>query len=76
MLQTDPPAGHAAVSALIFLAAIQDSAFNFWVYRACLTCFALQIGKVNVGSKHRVALQTMTTTDTRNIQATVDQVSG
>lgn len=33
-----------------------------------------QIGKVPVGSQHRVALQTMTTTDTRNVQATVDQV--
>jgi hypothetical protein len=31
---------------------------------------------VQVGSKHRVALQTMTTTDTRNVQATVDQVRG
>ena len=35
----------------------------------------LQIGKVPVGSEHRIALQTMTTTDTRNVQATVDQVS-
>jgi hypothetical protein len=35
-----------------------------------------QIGKVQVGSKHKVALQTMTTTDTRNVQATVDQVRG
>eukprot|EP00197_Chlamydomonas_leiostraca_P002013 CAMPEP_0202857216 /NCGR_PEP_ID=MMETSP1391-20130828/243_1 /ASSEMBLY_ACC=CAM_ASM_000867 /TAXON_ID=1034604 /ORGANISM="Chlamydomonas leiostraca, Strain SAG 11-49" /LENGTH=714 /DNA_ID=CAMNT_0049535995 /DNA_START=93 /DNA_END=2237 /DNA_ORIENTATION=- len=34
----------------------------------------VMIGKVPVGSQHRVALQTMTTTDTRNIQATVDQV--
>jgi 4-hydroxy-3-methylbut-2-en-1-yl diphosphate synthase IspG/GcpE len=34
----------------------------------------LQIGKVQVGGSHRVALQTMTTTDTRNVQATVDQV--
>lgn len=34
----------------------------------------MQVGKVKVGSQHRVALQTMTTTDTRNIQATVDQV--
>eukprot|EP00195_Chlamydomonas_chlamydogama_P017274 CAMPEP_0202902060 /NCGR_PEP_ID=MMETSP1392-20130828/16134_1 /ASSEMBLY_ACC=CAM_ASM_000868 /TAXON_ID=225041 /ORGANISM="Chlamydomonas chlamydogama, Strain SAG 11-48b" /LENGTH=702 /DNA_ID=CAMNT_0049588743 /DNA_START=163 /DNA_END=2271 /DNA_ORIENTATION=+ len=34
----------------------------------------VHIGKVEVGSKHRVALQTMTTTDTRNVQATVDQV--
>lgn len=33
-----------------------------------------QIGNVKVGSQHRVALQTMTTTDTRNVQATVDQV--
>lgn len=29
---------------------------------------------MDVGSKHHVALQTMTTTDTRNVQATVDQV--
>ncbi|GIL68785.1 hypothetical protein Vafri_22024 [Volvox africanus] len=34
----------------------------------------VMIGKVPVGSEHRIALQTMTTTDTRNIQATVDQV--
>lgn len=37
-----------------------------------LLCGA-QIGKVPVGSQHRIALQTMTTTDTRNVQATVDQ---
>lgn len=35
---------------------------------------APQIGQVNVGSQHRVALQTMTTTDTRNVAATVEQV--
>lgn len=29
---------------------------------------------MKIGSEHPVALQTMTTTDTRNIQATVDQV--
>jgi 4-hydroxy-3-methylbut-2-en-1-yl diphosphate synthase IspG/GcpE len=29
---------------------------------------------VKIGSEHPIALQTMTTTDTRNIQATVDQV--
>jgi (E)-4-hydroxy-3-methylbut-2-enyl-diphosphate synthase len=34
----------------------------------------LQVGPVKIGSEHPVALQTMTTTDTRNIQATVDQV--
>jgi (E)-4-hydroxy-3-methylbut-2-enyl-diphosphate synthase len=34
----------------------------------------ITIGPVKVGSDHRIALQTMTTTDTRNIQATVDQV--
>jgi hypothetical protein len=34
----------------------------------------LQIGPVKVGSEHPIALQTMTTTDTRNVQATVDQV--
>ena len=34
----------------------------------------MQVGKVKVGSQHPIALQTMTTTDTRNVQATVDQV--
>ncbi|KXZ49849.1 hypothetical protein GPECTOR_19g300 [Gonium pectorale] len=34
----------------------------------------VMIGKVPVGSDHRIALQTMTTTDTRNVQLTVDQV--
>ncbi|GAX73157.1 hypothetical protein CEUSTIGMA_g610.t1 [Chlamydomonas eustigma] len=34
----------------------------------------LLIGKVKVGSEHPVALQTMTTTDTRDIEATVAQV--
>ncbi|EFJ45455.1 hypothetical protein VOLCADRAFT_63610 [Volvox carteri f. nagariensis] len=34
----------------------------------------VMIGKVPVGSEHRIALQTMTTTDTRNVQLTVDQV--
>lgn len=34
----------------------------------------LQVGPVKIGSEHPIALQTMTTTDTRNIQATVDQV--
>lgn len=34
----------------------------------------LQIGPVKVGSAHRIALQTMTTTDTRDIAATVEQV--
>ena len=37
---------------------------------ACL----LQIGNVKVGSEHKIALQTMTTTDTRDIDGTVDQV--
>ena len=36
----------------------------------------LQIGKVKVGSEHRIALQTMTTTDTRDVEATVAQVIG
>lgn len=36
----------------------------------------LQVGPVKIGSEHPIALQTMTTTDTRNIQATVDQVRG
>lgn len=34
----------------------------------------LQIGDVKVGSEHKIALQTMTTTDTRDIDGTVDQV--
>ncbi|KAL3136509.1 hypothetical protein ABBQ38_005759 [Trebouxia sp. C0009 RCD-2024] len=34
----------------------------------------VEIGNVKVGSQHPIALQTMTTTDTRNVQATVDQV--
>lgn len=34
----------------------------------------IEVGKVKVGSEHPIALQTMTTTDTRNVQATVDQV--
>lgn len=33
-----------------------------------------QIGDVKVGSEHKIALQTMTTTDTRDIDGTVDQV--
>lgn len=31
-------------------------------------------GKVPIGSEHPIAKQTMTTTDTRNVEATVDQV--
>ena len=34
----------------------------------------MQIGPVKVGSEHRIALQTMTTTDTRDVEGTVDQV--
>jgi (E)-4-hydroxy-3-methylbut-2-enyl-diphosphate synthase len=34
----------------------------------------LQIGNVNVGSEHPIALQTMTTTDTRDVEGTVEQV--
>lgn len=34
----------------------------------------INIGKVKVGSEHPVALQTMTTTDTRDIEGTVAQV--
>lgn len=39
-------------------------------------CFTLvlQIGKVKVGSEHPIALQTMTTTDTRDVAKTVEQV--
>ena len=33
-----------------------------------------QIGPVKVGSEHKIALQTMTTTDTRDVEGTVDQV--
>ena len=35
----------------------------------------LQIGNIKVGSEHPIALQTMTTTDTRDVDGTVDQVS-
>lgn len=35
-----------------------------------------QIGGVPVGSEHPIALQTMTTTDTTNVAATVEQVNG
>ena len=31
-------------------------------------------GEVAIGSEHRIALQTMTTTDSTNVAATVDQV--
>lgn len=34
-----------------------------------------QVGPVRIGSEHKIALQTMTTTDTRDVDATVDQVS-
>lgn len=34
----------------------------------------IHIGKVKVGSEHRIALQTMTTTDTNDVEATVAQV--
>ena len=34
----------------------------------------LQIGSVKVGSEHPIALQTMTTTDTRDVAKTVEQV--
>ena len=32
------------------------------------------VGKVPVGSEHPIALQTMTTTDTRDVEKTVEQV--
>ena len=35
----------------------------------------VSIGKVLVGSQHPIALQTMTTTDTRDVMGTVTQVS-
>eukprot|EP00210_Caulerpa_lentillifera_P008348 g7962.t1 len=41
------------------------------IRRKTRTC---QIGKVPVGSDHPIALQTMTTTDTRDVEATVLQV--
>ena len=31
---------------------------------------------MKVGSEHKIALQTMTTTDTRDVEGTVDQVRG
>jgi hypothetical protein len=34
----------------------------------------VEIGKVKVGSEHPIALQTMTTTDTRDVEGTVEQV--
>mmetsp|Transcript_28850 Transcript_28850/g.54486 ORF Transcript_28850/g.54486 Transcript_28850/m.54486 type:complete len:738 (-) Transcript_28850:170-2383(-) len=34
----------------------------------------IMVGNVPVGSEHPIALQTMTTTDTRDVKATVDQV--
>lgn len=34
----------------------------------------VEIGNVRVGSEHPIALQTMTTTDTRDVSATVEQV--
>lgn len=39
--------------------------------RATRTVWA---GKVPIGSEHRVARQTMTTTNTNDVEATVDQV--
>lgn len=36
----------------------------------------MQVGKVPVGSEHPLARQTMTTTDTRDVEATVEQVRG
>mmetsp|Transcript_745 Transcript_745/g.2261 ORF Transcript_745/g.2261 Transcript_745/m.2261 type:complete len:737 (+) Transcript_745:186-2396(+) len=34
----------------------------------------VEVGPVRIGSEHKIALQTMTTTDTRDVDATVDQV--
>lgn len=36
----------------------------------------IQVGKVPVGSEHPIVKQTMTTTNTRDIDATVAQVGG
>lgn len=44
------------------------------VCSASLRTIYLQIGNVNVGSEHPIALQTMTTTDTRDVDGTVEQV--
>jgi GcpE protein len=33
-----------------------------------------QVGPVSIGSEHRVALQTMTTSDTRDVEASVAEV--
>lgn len=38
--------------------------------RTC--CF--QVGPVNIGSDHKIALQTMTTCDTRDVEGTVAEV--
>lgn len=38
-----------------------------------VNCY-LQIGNVSVGSKHKIVLQTMTTTDTRDVEGTVAEV--
>ncbi len=45
-----------------------DAAALLW------TPLLLQIGPVKVGSEHPIALQTMTTTDTRDVEKTVEQV--
>lgn len=38
------------------------------------SCMCTQVGKVKIGSDHRVALQTMTTSDTRDVEASVTEV--
>jgi 4-hydroxy-3-methylbut-2-en-1-yl diphosphate synthase IspG/GcpE len=35
---------------------------------------AAQVGPVSIGSDHRIALQTMTTSDTRDVEASVAEV--
>ncbi len=45
-----------------------------WQWQIYASGVTPQIGHVQVGSEHKIALQTMTTTDTRDVEATVDQV--
>jgi hypothetical protein len=41
---------------------------------ASTLCCMIQVGNVKIGSEHPIALQTMTTTDTRDVEKTVEQV--
>jgi hypothetical protein len=42
--------------------------------RVCVCCRTVLVGKVPIGSEHPIACQTMCTTDTRDVMATVEQV--